>query len=115
MFDIIDPLGIHHILPFRSQNNIPHNILHDGMILLHHGISLYMPTIFLLITGGLKINDVSHHCNIDREYMRSLSLSESTMRSCMSLFLQKILTIPCRPFPTYYNISRNINMIYWIN
>jgi hypothetical protein len=34
MFDLVDPFGSHCKLPSRSGNNIPHIILHDGLILL---------------------------------------------------------------------------------
>ena len=39
--DLVDPFGSHCKLPLRSWNNIPHIILHDGLILLHHDISPY--------------------------------------------------------------------------
>ena len=47
-----------------SPNDLPHIILHDGLILLHHGISPYCMTSCLLITGRFRINDVAHSCNI---------------------------------------------------
>jgi hypothetical protein len=50
VFDLLDPFGSHYKLPLRSWNNIPHIILQDGLILLHHGISPYWTTSFLLIT-----------------------------------------------------------------
>ena len=55
MLDLVDPFGGHQKLPLRSWNNIPHIILHDGLILLHHGIS---PN--LLVSNLLIINDVTH-------------------------------------------------------
>jgi hypothetical protein len=115
VFDLIDPLGSHYRLPLRSQNNIPHIILHDGIILLHHGISPYWLTICLLITGRLIINDVAHSCGIEQIYLRSFSLSEGTMRRCMSFFLLQSLMIPWKSLPTYYNIFGNINWRYRIN
>jgi hypothetical protein len=38
MLDLIDPPGSHHWLHLMSRNYIPNIILHDGMILFHHGI-----------------------------------------------------------------------------
>ena len=64
VFDLVDPFGSHYRLPFRSQNNIPHIILHDGLILLHHDISPYWMTSCLLIIGRLKMNDVAYSCGI---------------------------------------------------
>jgi hypothetical protein len=65
VFDFLYPFGIHYRLPLRSRNNIPHIILHDGLIVLHHEISPYWMTSFLLVTGRLKMNDVAHSCNIE--------------------------------------------------
>ena len=45
----------------------------------------------------------------------SLSLSEGTMRRCMSLCLLQILMSPCRSLLTYYNMYGNINLSYKIN
>jgi hypothetical protein len=39
VFDLVDTFGGHYRLPLMSQNNIPHIILHDVSILLHHDIS----------------------------------------------------------------------------
>jgi hypothetical protein len=64
VFDLVDLFGSHCKLPLRSQNNIPHIILHDGLILFHHDISPYWMTSCLLITGRLKMNDVAHRCGI---------------------------------------------------
>jgi hypothetical protein len=71
----------------RSQNNIPHIILHDGLILLHHDISPYWMTSCLLITGRLKMNDVAHSCGIAWISLRSLSHSEGTTKRCISFYL----------------------------
>ena len=60
MLDLVDSFEGHHKLPLKSRNNIPHIILHDGLILLHHGISPYLLVSSLLITGRLIINDVTH-------------------------------------------------------
>jgi hypothetical protein len=87
MFDLIDSFGSHYRLPFRSRNNIPHIILHDGLILLHHGISPYWMTSCFLITVRFRINDVAHSCGIARISLRYLSLSEGTISSCLSLNL----------------------------
>ena len=63
MLDLVGPFGSHQKLPLRSQNNIPHIILHDGLILLHHGIS---PNLLVsgLITGRLLINDMTHQGHV---------------------------------------------------
>ena len=87
MLDLLDPFGGHHKLPLRSWNNIPHIILHDRLILLHHDISPNLSVSILLITGRLIINDVTHQGNVTWEYMRSSSLLERTTRSCMPLYL----------------------------
>jgi hypothetical protein len=58
---------------------------------------------------------VAHSCGIARISLRSLALSEGTMRSCMSFCLLQSLTSSCRSFLTYYNISRNINWSYGMN
>ena len=60
MLDLVDPFGGHHKLPLRYWDNIPHIILRDGRILLHHGISPSLLVSDLLITGRLIINDVTH-------------------------------------------------------
>jgi hypothetical protein len=64
VFDLVDPFGSHYRLPLRSRNNIPHIILHDVLILLHHDIPPYWMTSCLFITGRLKMNDVAHSCGI---------------------------------------------------
>ena len=92
MLDLLDPFGGHHKLPLRSQNNIPHMILHDGLILLHHGISPNLLVSALVKTGRLIINDVTHQGNVTREYMSSPSLLERTTRSCMLLYLLESIT-----------------------
>jgi hypothetical protein len=112
VFDLIDPLGSHHRLPLRSWNNIPHIILHDGLIVLHHGIFPYPLTRCLLIIGSLRINYVAHHYNIARESLRYLTFSKTTTGICMSPCLLQSLMSPCKTLPTYYNIFGNINMIW---
>ena len=64
MLDLLDPFGGHHKLPLRSHNNIPHIILNDGLILLHHGISRNLLVSDILITGRLIINDVTHQGHV---------------------------------------------------
>jgi hypothetical protein len=100
VFDLVDPFGSHYRLPFMSRNNISHIILHDGLILLHHGISSYWMTSCLLKIGRLRIDDVAHSCGVARISLRSFSLSEGTTRSCMSFCLLQSLTIPCRSLMT---------------
>jgi hypothetical protein len=65
VFNILYPFGSHYRLPLKSQKNIPHIILHVGLILLHHDISPYWMTSFLPIIGRLKMNDVDHSFNIE--------------------------------------------------
>ena len=60
MLDLIDPFGSYHELPFKPRDHLLHIILHDGLILLHHGICPYLLSNSLLIGGRLCINDVSH-------------------------------------------------------
>jgi hypothetical protein len=60
MFDLIYPLGSHYKIPLWSRNNIPHIILHDGMILLGHGILPKILTCCFSMTRRLSINDVVH-------------------------------------------------------
>jgi hypothetical protein len=60
MFDLIDALGSHYRLPFRSRNNIPHIIFHDGLIIFDHGIFPNLMNCCLSMTRRLNINDISH-------------------------------------------------------
>jgi hypothetical protein len=115
MFDLIDTFGSHYRLPFMSQNNIPHIIIYDGLILLHHGISPYWLTRCLLITRRLIINDVAHGFSITQISLSSLVVSEGTTRSCMSFYLLQSLMSPCMSLLTYYNIFGNIKWRYKIN
>jgi hypothetical protein len=65
MFDLIDALGSHYRLPFRSRNNIPHIIFHDGLTIFDHGIFPNLMTCCLSMTRRLK-------------YVWSLSLKKCT-------------------------------------
>jgi hypothetical protein len=60
MFDLIDALGSHYRLPFRSRNNIPHIIFHNGLIIFDHGIFPNLTTCCLSMTRRLNINYISH-------------------------------------------------------
>ena len=111
MLDRVDPFGGHHKLPLRSRNNMPHIILHDGLILLHHGISPNLLVSGLLITRRLIINDVTHQGNVTPEYMRSSSLLERTTRSCMLLYLLESITkLGWSPLD-HCNVSRTIHRL----
>ena len=114
MLDLVDPFGGHHKLPLRSRNNIPHIILHDGLILLHHGISPNLLVSGLLITGRLIINDVTHQGHVTQESMRYPSLLKRKTGSCMLLcLLQSITKLGWSPLD-HYNVSRPIHMLYWL-
>ena len=78
MFDLIDALGSHYRLPFRSRNNIPHIIFHDGLIIFGHGIFPNLMTCCLSMTRRLDINDISHIWNISQKYLWSL-LSQNVL------------------------------------
>ena len=107
---LVDPFGGYHKVPLRSRNNIPHIILHDGLILLHHGISPNLLISGLLITRRLIINDVTHQDHVTRESMRSPSLLGRITRNCMLLYLLESITkLGWSPLD-HCNISRPIHM-----
>ena len=114
MLDLVDPFGGHHKLPLRSWNNILHIILHDGLILLHHGISPSLLVSGLLIIRRIIINDVTHEGHVTRESMRSPSLLERTTGSYVLLFLlQSITKLGWSPLD-HCNVSRPIHRLCWL-
>jgi hypothetical protein len=58
MIYLIDPLGTHHRLSFCSHNYVSNIIIHDGLVLFHHGILPNLLAYCLLKIGRLGINDV---------------------------------------------------------
>ena len=53
MLDLVDPSRSHHRLPLRSQYYLPQIIIHDGLVILHHGISPCLLVCNILIGGRL--------------------------------------------------------------
>lgn len=60
MFDLVDPLGRHYKLIFRSRDQIQDIILHDRLVLFDHSIlPLFLLDSFFIV-GRLCINDVTY-------------------------------------------------------
>lgn len=92
MLDLVEPPETHHWLPLWSWHNVSYIILHDGGVLLHHGISPYLLVYCLLIIGRLGIYDVAHQCHVVWKILRRSTHPKYAPRS-----LNILLSIPQCP------------------
>ena len=58
MLDLVDPLGRHYRLPFRSRKRILDILFHDQLVLFDHSLLPFLVGYFF-ITGRICINDVT--------------------------------------------------------
>ena len=101
MFYLVNPFWSDHKFSFLTRHHIPHIIIHDGRILLHHGIPLDLLICCLLISRRLKINDLTHKSHVAGKFLRWPNLPKGSLRSLNMLLgiLQGLLSSSGPPPP----------------
>jgi hypothetical protein len=89
MLDLVESLGTYYRLPLRPWYYVPNIILHDGDVLLHHGILPYLLVCCCLKDERIEILVVAHQCHIVWKPHRRSSFSKCVLRS-----LHILLSIP---------------------
>ena len=90
--DLVDPPRSHNWLPLRSRHDLPHIIPHDGIVLLHHGLSLDLLVSSLLKWWRLGICNAGNWIYVATKPLRCLSPRHDPLHiSSISSLPQSIL------------------------
>ena len=101
-FHLINPLGTNNRFFLRPRHNLPSIILHDGVILLHHGIYPHLLGNYFLKWRMLIINQLCHEWYTCSIFILWSPISMQWARSCNILMsiLHQFVFLP-RSLPPF--------------